>query len=309
MHNAVNMTDEQNQKELKSLKDIAIAEPTKMATLTEKAGHKDFIPQINEVRNHWGEILEKMASILALVEQAKKDQVGLNEQSQKIVAISSELKKLISMGKGQTKTTALRTIISIVIISITLLIAGSILLPRTFGKRLAKLVSELSTSAQSVDGASHEVASASGRLAQGASSQAAAVEEVTATLEEVATLSGNNALKSKEATVLADNGTRAVNIAHDDMRNIGKAMKEIRDRGTEISQIIQSIDEIAFQTNLLALNAAVEAARAGDSGRGFAVVAEEVRSLAQRAAESAAKTQDLINNAIQQMDVGATLTE
>jgi methyl-accepting chemotaxis protein len=60
-------------------------------------------------------------------------------------------------------------------------------------------------------------------------------------------------------------------------------------RRSEIGQITNVIDEIAFQTNLLALNAGVEAARAGEAGKGFAVVAQEVRELAQRSAAGAAK--------------------
>ncbi|MDR0303940.1 MAG: methyl-accepting chemotaxis protein, partial [Chitinispirillales bacterium] len=69
------------------------------------------------------------------------------------------------------------------------------------------------------------------------------------------------------------------------------------------------IDEIAFQTNLLALNAAVEAARAGEAGKGFAVVAEEVRNLAQRSAESAKKTAQLIESSQASSSRGVGLSE
>jgi methyl-accepting chemotaxis protein len=82
------------------------------------------------------------------------------------------------------------------------------------------------------------------------------------------------------------------------------AMASIRTSTEGTSQIIKDINEIAFQTNLLALNAAVEAARAGEAGRGFAVVAEEVRSLALRSKQAAARTESLIRDSLRQANEG-----
>jgi len=93
------------------------------------------------------------------------------------------------------------------------------------------------------------------------------------------------------------------------MDELVTAMAEITVSSTEISDIIKTIDGIAFQTNLLALNAAVEAARAGEAGAGFAVVADEVRNLAKRSAESARSTGHLIEGAVSRIRAGSEMTK
>ena len=120
------------------------------------------------------------------------------------------------------------------------------------------------------------------------------------------TVQGNldNALKAnqlaEDAQGIAARGNQAV-------AQVIATMATITGSSRRIGDIIGVIDEIAFQTNLLALNAAIEAARAGEQGRGFAVVANEVRNLAQRSAAAANEIKKLINESLQDVEMGATL--
>jgi methyl-accepting chemotaxis protein len=93
------------------------------------------------------------------------------------------------------------------------------------------------------------------------------------------------------------------------VEQVVSTMKGIHDASRRISDIIGTIDGIAFQTNILALNAAVEAARAGEQGRGFAVVASEVRSLAGRSAEAAREIKTLIGASVERVEAGTALVD
>jgi methyl-accepting chemotaxis protein len=110
------------------------------------------------------------------------------------------------------------------------------------------------------------------------------------------------------ANELARQARKAADTGADDMHGMTTAMQDIKTSSDDIAKIIKTIDEIAFQTNILALNAAVEAARAGEAGAGFAVVAEEVRALAQRAAQAARETAGKIEGAITKTTQGVQIS-
>ncbi len=153
--------------------------------------------------------------------------------------------------------------------------------------------------------ASVQISTSSQSLADGASQQAASLEETSASLEEMAGMTRRNAEAAQTAKQAATQTRSTVEAGAAGMERMNVAMDGIKSASGEIAKIIKTIDEIAFQTNILALNAAVEAARAGEAGAGFAVVAEEVRALAQRSATAAKETADKIEAALAKSVEGA----
>jgi methyl-accepting chemotaxis protein len=174
-------------------------------------------------------------------------------------------------------------------------------------RRLGLLSARLEEAAREVALAAGGVEQTSQRLAQGASQQAAALEETASSLEEMASMTKTNAGNAGQADQLMSEITRTVERANGSMAALAGAMDDIQAASERTSRIVKTIDEISFQTNLLALNAAVEAARAGEAGAGFAVVAEEVRNLAMRAAEAAKSTAGLIEGTVGKVREGAEL--
>jgi hypothetical protein len=162
-------------------------------------------------------------------------------------------------------------------------------------------------SVQTATSANH-ISSASQTLAEGASEQAASLEETSASLEEIASMTRRNAENAQSAKDIAAQTRCAADAGAIDMQEMSVAMGAIKDSSDNIAKIIKTIDEIAFQTNILALNAAVEAARAGEAGMGFAVVAEEVRNLAQRSAQAARETAEKIEDSIAKSEAGVDIS-
>ena len=172
---------------------------------------------------------------------------------------------------------------------------------------LNNVMGEISEAAEQVNSGSKQVSDGSQALSQGATEQASAIQELTASVTEVAENTKNNAANAGEANELTLNVKQHAELGNQHMAEMLEAMAEISESSNNISKIIKVIDDIAFQTNILALNAAVEAARAGQHGKGFAVVAEEVRNLAARSAEAAKETTELISGSIRKSTRGTDI--
>lgn len=152
-----------------------------------------------------------------------------------------------------------------------------------------------------------QVSESSQVLSNGAAVQASSLEEISSSVVELGSQTSLNAENAAQANKLSTGMKESAGKVNYQMSQMLEAMQRINESSIQISRIIKAIEEIAFQTNLLALNAAVEAARAGVHGKGFAVVAEEVRSLAQRSANAAAETTELIEDSVQRVENGSRI--
>jgi methyl-accepting chemotaxis protein len=172
---------------------------------------------------------------------------------------------------------------------------------------LNDMMSEINEAANQVAAGSIQVSDASQALSQGSTEQASSLEELTASITQIAEQIRQNALNANDTDEHARIALEKAGVGNQQMEEMLQAMKEINESSENISKIIKVIDDIAFQTNILALNAAVEAARAGQHGKGFAVVAEEVRTLAARSASAAHETTGLIEGSIEKVKIGTKI--
>ncbi len=184
----------------------------------------------------------------------------------------------------------------------------ALMILRLVSRPILRITSQLTDGSQRVAEASAKMAETSQALAERTRQQATGLDQTDAAMKRLGNITQRNSKTAQRATELSRLATEAAEAGAGEMRALTGAMAGIKEAGDQVSQIIQSIDAIAFQTNLLALNAAVEAARAGQSGLGFAVVADEVRALAQRSAQAAKQTEEQIAAAIGRTQQGVAIS-
>ena len=199
------------------------------------------------------------------------------------------------------------TIVSIAGVLIAIFIG--LFLARSITKPIVRIIDTLTSGSAQIANASHELASGSQQIASGAAEQAAGIEEITSSMEELGSIVSHNVENTKVSTDLSLKAVEAATTVSQQMGKMVSSMEEIGKATDEIKVVIDVIDDIAFQTNMLALNAAVEAARAGEAGLGFAVVADEVKNLANRSAESAKDTAQIIKLTLQKTAEGEKIAK
>lgn len=175
-------------------------------------------------------------------------------------------------------------------------------------EQLGSMLASIQESAGQVSLGSSQMADSAQALAEGATDQAGAVEELTATIESVTEIARSSA-ETAEATLAAvEDAVIQAKSGGKAMEDLAGAMENITSTSQEIRNIITTIEDIASQTNLLSLNASIEAARAGEAGRGFAVVAEQIGKLASDSAKSAMDTRELIAKVLDEIEKGNQMT-
>lgn len=174
---------------------------------------------------------------------------------------------------------------------------------------LVNIIRDISQVAGQVDTSAERVSSGAQALAQGTTEQASAVDGLLANMTAITTQIQTSAVRCGSASELTDRANGYAVEADTKMEQLTADIRNINQSSAQISTIIKTIEDIAFQTNILALNASVEAARAGSAGKGFSVVAQEVRTLANKSAEAAQNTNDLITRSIRSTRTGTESTD
>ncbi|MBE5942659.1 MAG: methyl-accepting chemotaxis protein [Lachnospiraceae bacterium] len=168
---------------------------------------------------------------------------------------------------------------------------------------------KIDDAAEQVDAGSCQLAESAIELAEGATDQAGAIQEITATITHIADNAQETADQVGEAYQNGLKYRAQAERSNEEMDNLASAMERISEASEEIRNIIGEIEDIAAQTNLLSLNASIEAARAGEAGKGFAVVADQIGKLAMDSAQSAVRTKELIQRALQEVENGNEITK
>jgi methyl-accepting chemotaxis protein/methyl-accepting chemotaxis protein-1 (serine sensor receptor) len=247
-------------------------------------------------RNLTNQQLDAALSVFAQKVQPRLEEIGrgaatLVDQQNRDLAAASE--------SSAAKSARLRNLtVGLMVLALAVGAAVFSIVKQANGT-LRTLAGRMSDSADQVANASSQVSGASQALAEGASEQAASLEETSASTEEITAITRKNADHALQVAGLMQQTEHSAIDVNQTLDRMVEKMKEIDSSSNKIARIIKVIDEIAFQTNILALNAAVEAARAGEAGLGFAVVADEVRNLAQRCAQAARDTAELIEESIE----------
>lgn len=172
---------------------------------------------------------------------------------------------------------------------------------------LVSLMRNISIAAEQVHSGSGQVATGSNYLSTASIEQTASIEALAGSIHQIEGQAASNSESCRDAQELISQTYDHVRDANERMSMLTEAMNNIGSSSAKISNIIKTIEDIAFQTNILALNAAVEAARAGEVGKGFAVVADEVRNLAAKSADAVSDTTKLIEQSSQAVNEGTAV--
>jgi methyl-accepting chemotaxis protein len=164
---------------------------------------------------------------------------------------------------------------------------------------LHKALSSIKKNSNDLMLVSDELSHIISNMMENTSTQASSIEEISATMEEIASIVSLNTESSQKTNTTTLKTIEAIKEGSESTEQSIVAMREVTEK-------VKIINEIAFQTNILALNAAVEASHAGEAGKGFAVVANEVKKLAQRSNSAAQEIEDVTSKVFQISEIAGS---
>lgn len=194
------------------------------------------------------------------------------------------------------------------ITAVLLAIVLAIIVGKSIAAITRRVSLQLSSCSENLGSSSSQLAVASRQLSDGATGQAAAIQETASAVEQVATNARTNREHAASALSAIESANSSAGQSTLAMKDLRTSVQEINDSSEEVSRIIRLIDGISFQTHILSLNAAVEAARAGDAGGGFSVIAKEIRQLAQSCSHAAKESALVIEVSVARSKQGLAST-
>ena len=244
---------------------------------------------------------ETLGTLAKKRDELEKEFKALNQIIQK--ELKNLTSSIINDGRYWNKAATITALI-IIILSV---IGNYILIKKAVIKPVKAAIKIMTDISARVFNASYKLSSTSMTLAQGSSEQAASIEQTSSSLEEIASMTMQNARNASRVDSSMEKVLNVIEKANKNMALMKNETNKTLKASEKTFDIIKTIEGIAFQTNILSLNAAVEAARAGEAGAGFAVVADEVRNLAIQSANAAQNTTDLIEDTVTRIQNGYAL--